>query len=386
MLYNLLYPLSVDYSILNIFKYITFRSAWALVTALAVSILVGPYFIRWLQAIKCRQEILKEVKAHQCKAGTPTMGGLLIVFAVSVSVLLWADLTNAYVWMTMLVFIGFSAVGFIDDFMKVSHHQNKGLSPRAKFAGQMLVAGIAMLLLVSEPAYSTRLAFPFFKTLNPDLGSMLILAFRYMTGCPPEHLKEVMDLFSLTTLEICEGQQLDMEFESRCDVTEDEYIEMIRLKTAVLLAGSLKIGAILAGATAEDAENLYNFGMHIGVAFQLQDDLLDVYGDPEVFGKKIGGDILCNKKTYMLIKALNRADEKQHAELNRWLNAEAFQPSEKIEAVTEIYNQLNIRNICESKMREYYTFAMESLAAVAVAEDRKKELKNLVKLLMYREM
>ena len=105
MLYNLLYPLSVDYSILNIFKYITFRSAWALVTALAVSILVGPYFIRWLQAIKCRQEILKEVKAHQCKAGTPTMGGLLIVFAVSVSVLLWADLTNAYVWMTMLVFI-----------------------------------------------------------------------------------------------------------------------------------------------------------------------------------------------------------------------------------------------------------------------------------------
>ena len=129
--------------------------------------------------------------------------------------------------------------------------------------------------------------------------AMLILAFRYMTGCPPEHLKEVMDLFSLTTLEICEGQQLDMEFESRCDVTEDEYIEMIRLKTAVLLAGSLKIGAIL---------------------------------------------------------------------------------------VTEIYNQLNIRNICESKMREYYTFAMESLAAVAVAEDRKKELKNLVKLLMYREM
>ena len=110
------------------------------------------------------------------------------------------------------------------------------------------------------------------------------------------------------------------------------------------------------------------------------------YCDPEVFGKKIGGDILCIKKTYMLIKALNRADEKQHAELNRWLNAEAFQPSEKIEAVTEIYNQLNIRNICESKMREYYTFAMESLAAVAVAEDRKKELKNLVKLLMYREM
>lgn len=216
--------------------------------------------------------------------------------------------------------------------------------------------------------------------------AMLILAIRYMTACPTEHLKEVMELFSLTTLEICEGQQLDMEFESRCDVAEDEYIEMIRLKTAVLLAGSLKIGAILAGTTAEDADNLYNFGMHIGVAFQLQDDLLDVYGDPEVFGKKIGGDILCNKKTYMLIKALERADEKQREELDRWLNAETCQPAEKIAAVTELYNQLNIRNVCENKMREYYTLAMESLSAVAVAEDRKKELKNLVKLLMYREV
>lgn len=216
--------------------------------------------------------------------------------------------------------------------------------------------------------------------------AMLILAFRYMNACSPEHLKEVMDLFSLTTLEICEGQQLDMEFESRNDVSEDEYIEMIRLKTAVLLATSLKIGAILAGASAEDATNLYNFGMHIGVAFQLQDDLLDVYGDPEVFGKKIGGDILCNKKTYMLIKALNRSDMKQREELNCWLKDVNSQPAEKIEAVTGIYNLLNIRNVCENKMLEYYTLAMESLAAVAVAEESKKELKNLAKLLMYREM
>ena len=210
--------------------------------------------------------------------------------------------------------------------------------------------------------------------------TMLILAFRYVAGCAPEHLKEVIDLFSLTALEICEGQQLDMEFESRNDVAEDEYIEMIRLKTAVLLAASLKIGAILAGASAADAENLYNFGMQIGVAFQLQDDLL------EVFGKKIGGDILCNKKTYMLIKALERANGEQLEELNRWLNADNCQPAEKIAAVTEIYNQLTIRSVCENKMREYYTLAMESLEAVAVAEEKKKELKNLVKLLMYREM
>ena len=138
--------------------------------------------------------------------------------------------------------------------------------------------------------------------------------------------------------------------------------------------------------SAEDAENLYKFGMQIGVAFQLQDDLLDVYGDPEVFGKKIGGDILCNKKTYMLIKALDRADAKQREELNRWLDAETCQPAEKIKAVTELYNQLDIRSVCENKMRGYYTLAMESLAAVGVAEERKKELKNLVKLLMYREM
>lgn len=216
--------------------------------------------------------------------------------------------------------------------------------------------------------------------------TMLVLAYQHMASSAPEHLKEVMDLFSLTALEICEGQQLDMEFESRTDVLEDEYVEMIRLKTAVLLAASLKIGAIQAGASAEDAQNLYNFGMQLGVAFQLQDDLLDVYGDPEVFGKKIGGDILCNKKTYMLIKAMARADEAQQAELNRWLHMKDCQPAEKINAVTELYNQLNIRSVCESKMREYYTLAMESLEAVAIAEERKKELKNLMKLLMYREM
>ena len=216
--------------------------------------------------------------------------------------------------------------------------------------------------------------------------AMLVLAYQYMSSCMPEHLKEVMDLFNLTALEICEGQQLDMEFESRSDVSEMEYLEMIRLKTAVLLAASLKIGAILGGAPADDAENLYQFGMQIGIAFHLQDDLLDVYGDPEVFGKKIGGDILCNKKTYLLITALERADEEQRFRLNAWLDKVNADPSDKIKAVTEIYNTLSVRAICENKMREYYTLAMQSLDAVKVTEDKKKELKNLVKLLMYREM
>lgn len=216
--------------------------------------------------------------------------------------------------------------------------------------------------------------------------AMLVLAYQFMTDCPAEHLQEVMTLFSLTALEICEGQQYDMEFEHRDAVAEEDYIEMIRLKTAVLLAASLKIGAILGGASPADAEHLYEFGMHIGVAFQLQDDLLDVYGDPAVFGKNIGGDILCNKKTYMLINALERADQRQLAQLMGWLTAESCVPSEKIQAVTELYNEIGIKAICESKMREYYTRAMESLAAVSVLADKKNELKDLMKQLMVREM
>ncbi len=170
MLYNLLYPLSQDFSLLNVFRYITFRSVWALLTALILSIFIGPMFIRWLQRIKCGQTIHEDVKAHQAKAGTPTMGGLLILASVTVSVLLWSDLTNRYVWLTMLVFLGFGLVGFLDDYIKIVRHHNKGLSARAKFAGQVIVAAVAMLFLMAQPMFSTQLAFPFFKNLAPDLG------------------------------------------------------------------------------------------------------------------------------------------------------------------------------------------------------------------------
>ena len=213
-----------------------------------------------------------------------------------------------------------------------------------------------------------------------------ITAYQCIEHCEDKYLRRAIDFFNQVAMDVCRGQQYDMLFETRNDVSEEEYIKMIYLKTSVLLAGSLRHGALLADAPEHEYNALYEFGGYLGLAFQLQDDLLDVYGDPQVFGKKIGGDILCNKKTYMLIKALNRADEKQREELDRWLNADDCQPAEKIEAVTGLYNQLNIRNVCENKMREYYTSAMESLAAVAVAEERKKELKNLVKLLMYREM
>lgn len=170
VLYNLLYPLSAEFSVFNVFRYITFRSVWALVTALVISVLAGPAVIRFLQRIHCGQQIHEDVKAHRSKAGTPTMGGVLIALAVSVSVLLWADLYNAYIRLTMLVYLGFGLVGFTDDYLKITRHQNKGLSARNKFLGQIAVAAAVMVFLVSEPAYSTRLAFPFFKTLNPDLG------------------------------------------------------------------------------------------------------------------------------------------------------------------------------------------------------------------------
>ena len=139
--------------------------------------------------------------------------------------------------------------------------------------------------------------------------SMLVLAYQRMAQCRPDKLGEVLSLFSRTALEIGEGQQYDMDFESRNDVSEEEYIEMIRLKTSVLLACAMKIGAILADAPEADADHLYKFGEQIGLAFQLQDDYLDVYGDTKVFGKAIGGDIISNKKTYMLINALALADE-----------------------------------------------------------------------------
>lgn len=170
MFFNLLAPLASEWTVLNVFRYITFRSVWALVTALVISIVVGPYFIRWLRRLKFGQYIHEDVAAHSAKAGTPTMGGLLIIFSLSVSVLLWADLRNPYVWMTMFVFLGFGLVGFVDDYTKIAHHKNKGICGRTKLAGQILVAAAAMVMLFNEPAFSTKLTIPFFKDVAPDLG------------------------------------------------------------------------------------------------------------------------------------------------------------------------------------------------------------------------
>ena len=228
------------------------------------------------------------------------------------------------------------------------------------------------------------------KKWNPNQAilsgdTMLLQAFERIEACEVDKVKEVFAAFLQTTYEIGEGQQLDVEFETRNDVTEDEYIEMIRLKTSVLLACAVKIGAILAGASVEDQHNLYKFGEQIGLAFQLQDDLLDVYGDPKVFGKNIGGDITSNKKTYMLINAVNRADEAQRKELMGWINAETFDRDEKVKAVTALYDQIGIRQLCEQKMEACYAEAQRYLAQVSVAEDRKAELKAYAAAMMKRQ-
>lgn len=215
--------------------------------------------------------------------------------------------------------------------------------------------------------------------------SMLVLAYQRMQQCDAKHLPAVLELFTETALEIGEGQQYDMDFETRNDVTEQEYIEMIRLKTSVLLACALKIGAILADASADDAQNLYKFGEQLGLAFQLQDDLLDVYGNPEVFGKAIGGDITSNKKTYMLINAVNRANVAQRAELMKWIEAKEFDRQEKVAAVTRLYDEIGIRQLCEEKINYYFARALSYLDKVSVSDERKQYLRAYTNEMMHRD-
>lgn len=215
--------------------------------------------------------------------------------------------------------------------------------------------------------------------------SMLVLAYERMAKCNPVYLSDVLHTFTETALEIGEGQQYDMEFETRNDVTEDEYIEMIRLKTSVLLACAQKIGAILAGASKQDQDNLYKFGEQIGLAFQLQDDYLDVYGDPKVFGKKVGGDIICNKKTYMLINVYNRADAEQRRELQHWMEAETFNSDEKVAAVTAIYNKVGVDKLAIEKIAYYFEESKKYLDAVQVSDERKAELRLYAQKMMHRK-
>lgn len=214
--------------------------------------------------------------------------------------------------------------------------------------------------------------------------TMLIMAFRHIMQCQCQHQAEALDLFARTAQEICEGQQYDVNFETRTDVTEDEYIEMIRLKTSVLLACATKMGALLAGAPDADAEVLYHFAERVGLAFQLQDDYLDVYGDPAVFGKKIGGDILCGKKTYLLINAYQRADEATKAQLLTLIGNNSMEAETKIKAVTDIYNTLDIPALTRAAINRFYDEAHNELRKLSLPESQWSVLCNYATSLLGR--
>lgn len=190
---------------------------------------------------------------------------------------------------------------------------------------------------------------------------MLVKVYDMFLDLDKTQLAEVLQKFSRCAAEVCEGQQWDMEFETKSKVTEAQYIEMTRLKTAVLLGFALELGAILASAPEADRVALREFGTNIGIGFQLKDDLLDVYADQKKFGKQVGGDIIANKKTYLLIKAIEKAKGKDKVELTKWLSAKKFDKRKKVKAVTEIYDRANITKLTEQKVNEYFEKGFESL-------------------------
>jgi len=225
---------------------------------------------------------------------------------------------------------------------------------------------------------------------NPNIAilsgdTMMAISYDYIMKAPEKMRMEVINVFNKTAIEVCEGQQYDMNFENLSDVTIPDYINMIRLKTAVLLAGSLKIGALIGGAKPEDAEKLFGFGENIGIAFQLKDDLLDVFSDKEKFGKVSGGDILANKKTFLYLKAFELADEKSYESLWYYFNKEFESDSEKITGVKDIYNSLDIKNHTEKEIDKYYLAGLKYLDEIEIKEERRSELRKFAALLNQRE-
>ncbi|MDR2448636.1 MAG: polyprenyl synthetase family protein [Prevotellaceae bacterium] len=205
---------------------------------------------------------------------------------------------------------------------------------------------------------------------------MCIMAYRYLCEAAPRYLGDILQLFGTTAAQVCEGQQFDMNYEYLAYIEEKEYLQMIELKTAVLLAASAQIGAIAGGATAQDVQRMYEFGRCLGMAFQIQDDLLDAYGDSSTFGKTIGGDIITNKKTFLLVHALKKAEGAQKDKLEYWLDNNEAAPEDKINNILEIYKELNICEQAGKAIDHYFRQAGKELAAVALADERKEELRN----------
>ncbi len=214
--------------------------------------------------------------------------------------------------------------------------------------------------------------------------AMTIMAYKFLSGVSPDKLPRVLEIFNSFALGICEGQQYDMDFEAISDVTRTQYIRMIELKTAVLLEGALQIGAVIGGAGAKDIDRLGRFGNRLGIAFQLQDDLLDVYGDTQVFGKNIGGDIVANKKTILTIETLSLLDIKKKSEFMAIMNDSEMDNSTKISSITHLYNQCNVKSVVERLISDYFAQAMNELQSVSVPDSRKVVLRDLSDRLMNR--
>jgi Geranylgeranyl pyrophosphate synthase len=229
-----------------------------------------------------------------------------------------------------------------------------------------------------------------YKKYNENIAvlsgdAMSIMAYKYLLKSNSTQLPEIIRLFSQTALEVCEGQQYDMDFESSLEVSIVDYLNMIRLKTAVLLAASLKLGALAASAPAKMASQLYDFGLNLGIAFQLQDDLLDVFADQSKFGKKIGGDIVANKKTFLLLKALEISDVQSKSIILNWVQKEEFDSEMKVREITGVYNLLNIKKITEEQIDIYFQAASEILNGVELPEVKKTELRKLAGLILSRD-
>ncbi len=215
---------------------------------------------------------------------------------------------------------------------------------------------------------------------------MFAMAIQHIAQCPSEYLKTILDLFNKTVIEVCEGQQYDMNFETLDKVTEAQYINMIRLKTAVLPAACLQTGAVIAGASQQDARLLYDFGENVGIAFQIKDDWLDIFGDEETFGKQTGGDIIANKKTWLYIKAFEMANEGQLRDLRNAFTNRIFNPEEKISMVKNVYLQLGLEKAARDKMEEYNRMALSHLDKIDIADKKKKDLIDLAQNLLKRNM
>jgi geranylgeranyl diphosphate synthase type II len=213
----------------------------------------------------------------------------------------------------------------------------------------------------------------------------MILAYDQLKNLPKDQFVQAFRIFNQTAIEVCEGQQYDMDFESRMDVTLDEYLGMIRLKTSVLIAASMQLGAIAAGASEADQFALYELGENLGMAFQLQDDYLDVYSDTEQFGKATGGDIVNNKKTYLLIKALNSGEPTLVPELNKWIGKTDFNPQDKVQAVKTIYDQLGAGEDAQLAAITFINNSIEILNQLDIDEKKKKPLEEIIFKMMYRK-